>query len=390
MDDMLVWRETMQEHDARLRAVLHRLEEKNITLNANKCQFCVLGTTFLGHRISAEGIYPDPSKVQAIAELTAPSDVSGVRSFLGMINYLERFVSRLSEALTPIYNLLRSNEEFKWSTDCEKAFRTVLKILTSSPCSAIFDSNRRTVVSADASSFGVGAVLRQEDETEELRLVAYVSRTLTNTERRYAQIEKEILALTWACKRFHDFVYESSSIWKHHRPLVPLLMTKNLDELSPRLQRMRMRLMHYNFECFYTAGKDILAADYLSHSPFKILGSQDLQEGISAHVQFVIKQSPVSDTILSRLLELQAEDPVCKELVKNIQNGWPCKEMVNALVKPFFEFRAHLTLARGFIMFGDRFYIPTGLRREALETIHNAHQGIEKCRARARYSGQGY
>ncbi|XP_024890308.1 uncharacterized protein K02A2.6-like [Temnothorax curvispinosus] len=115
-------------------------------------------------------------------------------------------------------------------------------------------------------------------------------------------------------------------------------------------------------------------------------GNLDLQEGISTHVQFVFEQSPVSDTILSRLLNLQAEDPVCRELVKYIQNGWPCKDRISASVKPFYEFRNNLTLARGFIMFGNRFYIPTGLRRGTLEAIHNAHQGIEKCRARARYS----
>lgn len=91
--------------------------------------------------------------------------------------------------------------------DCEKAFKSILKILTSSSCLTIFYYNRRTIVSANASSYGLGAVLRQEDETGILRPVAYASRTLTNTERRYAQIEKGILALTWACERFHDYVY---------------------------------------------------------------------------------------------------------------------------------------------------------------------------------------
>jgi len=186
IDDIIVWGRTIQEYDARLRAALRRLEENNITLNAKKCQFCVQETTFLGHRISADGISPDPLKVQAIAELTAPNNVKGVRSFLGMVNYLGKFIPRLSETLTPIYNLLRGNEEFVWSADCEKAFRSILKLLCNSPCLAIFDPNRRTVVSANASSFGLGAVLRQEDETGELRPVAYASRTLTDTERRYA------------------------------------------------------------------------------------------------------------------------------------------------------------------------------------------------------------
>lgn len=149
---------------------------------------------------------------------------------------------------------------------------------------------------------------------------------------------------------------------------------------------MRMRLTHYDFECFFTAGKDILAADYLSRSPLKTSCTSDLREEISAHVQFVLEQSPVSDSTLSRLLDKQAKDRVCCELAKYIQDGWPCKEKVSAPVKPFFNFRANLSLVRGFIMFGERFYIPPELRREALEAIHSAHQGIEKCRARAKYS----
>ncbi|XP_070167571.1 uncharacterized protein [Polyergus mexicanus] len=370
-DDILVWGEDIQEHDSRLRAVLRRLNENNITLNASKCQFCVQETMFLGHRISADGINPDPSKV---AELTAPKDVSSVRSFLGMVNYLGKFVPRLSETLAPIYNLLKSKNDFIWS-DCEKAFKSVLKVLTSSPCLPIFDPNRRTVASADASSYGIGAVLRQEDETGVLRPIAYASRTLTDTERWYAQIEKEILALIWACERLHDFVYGNFFYLKtDHRPLVPLLMTKNLDELSPRLQRMRMRLMHYDFECFFTAGKDILAADYLSRSSLKTSCTLNLGEEISAHVQFVLEQSPVSDSTLSRLLEMQAKDHVYCELAKYIQDGWPCKGKVSAPVRPFFNYRANLSLICGFIMFGDWFYIPPELRREALEAIHSAHQ----------------
>lgn len=147
-------------------------------------------TTFLGHRILADRICPDLSKIKAIAELSAPKDVSGVRSFLGMVNYLRKFVPRLSETFAPIYNLLKNKNDFIWSADCEKAFKSVLKILTNFSCLAIFDPNRRTIVSADASSYGLGVVLRQEDETGVLRPVACASRTLTNTERRYAQIEK--------------------------------------------------------------------------------------------------------------------------------------------------------------------------------------------------------
>ena len=110
----------------------------------------------------------------------------------------------------------------------------------------MFDPSRETAISADASSFGLGAVLLQKGPENEWRPVAYVSRAMTPTERRYAQIEKEALALTWACERFADYLVGLKfHIFTDHKPLVPLFGRKNLEELLLRVQRFRMRLMRF-------------------------------------------------------------------------------------------------------------------------------------------------
>ena len=142
------------------------------------------------------------------------------------------------------------------------------KIVTSAPELVIFDSQKPTTVSEDSSSFGLGSVLLQEQDDKTLRPVAYACRSLTTTEKRYAQIEKEALALAWACERFQDFILGIHiRLETDHRPLLSIMKSKHLDELFPRLQRFRMRLMRFSYEIFHAPGKDLAVADALSRKP---------------------------------------------------------------------------------------------------------------------------
>lgn len=106
-----------------------------------------------------------------------------------------------------MYELLKSGQEIKWTKKCEIAFNCTLKLLTTTPCLTIFDANRQTILTVDSFSYGLGAMLRQEDNEGKIRSVVFASRILTETQRRYVQVEKERLTLTWACERFHDFIY---------------------------------------------------------------------------------------------------------------------------------------------------------------------------------------
>ena len=128
----------------------------------------------------------------------------------------------------------------------KQSFFSVKKALCSSPVLAKYDPNRETILSADASSFGLGAVLQQKQEDGTLRPIAYISRAMTSTKQRHGQIEKEALVLTWACKRLADYlICLQFHIETDHKPLVPLLNTKNLEDLPIRVQRFKMRLMAF-------------------------------------------------------------------------------------------------------------------------------------------------
>uniref|UniRef100_A0A3Q4G4G1 ribonuclease H n=1 Tax=Neolamprologus brichardi TaxID=32507 RepID=A0A3Q4G4G1_NEOBR len=264
IDDVLVWGRNHQEHDSRLHATLQRLEKAGITLNVEKCELSQSKVAFLGHIIADTGISPDPKKTEAITEMTEPINVSELRSFLGMVNQVGKFIPHLAEKDKALRDLLSKKNAWYWGTDQARAFTTLRDALTSPPVLAMYDPNRDIKVSADASSYGLGGVLLQLWE-EGWRPVAYASRSLSPTEQRYAQVEKEALASTWACERFRDFL-----IGKHfcletdHKLLVSLLGGQALDLLPPRIQRFRMRLMRYSYTVQYAPGKSLWTADTLS------------------------------------------------------------------------------------------------------------------------------
>ena len=166
----------------------------------------------MGQSVGSDGIQPDPKKLQAIHAIKPPSNVSELRRFLGMINQLSKFSTHLTDKTQLLRMLLSSKSHWVWGKEQELASEKLKDSLTSSEVLAMYDPNLDTVVSADVSAYGLGAVLRQKQPNGDLRPVSYISRSLNPMECRYAQIEKEALAATWACERFQEYL-----LGKHFR-----------------------------------------------------------------------------------------------------------------------------------------------------------------------------
>ena len=389
IDDVLVYGKTREEHDERLHKVLLRLQNAGVTLNREKCHFAQSRVNFLGHVIDAMGIQPDPDKVVAIQKVQTPVNVGDVRRFLGMANQLSKFSPNLADMTQPLRELLVKGNQWMWGEPQQKAFSQIKEALTTSPVLALFDPNLDTVVSADASSYGLGAVLLQKQQSGELKPVAYISRSMTPTEQRYAQIEKEALAFTWACERLSDYLIGMKfHIHTDHKPLVPLFSSKCLEELPVRVQRFRLRMMRYQFTISHVPGKDLTIADTLSRTPSTVPTSADqlLQEEANAFVSVVVQSLPATEQRLLQIKQLQTEDEACQTITKYCQSGWPEKQKVDAGVKPYYPIAAELSVENGLLMRGCRIVIPPSLRKEMLARIHTGHQGIVKCRERGRQS----
>ena len=179
--------------------------------------------------------------MKALREMDPPTNMSELQRFMGMANQLGKFSPRLAEISQPLQELLSTRSQWTWEQSQERAFARIKAELSKPTVLALYNSQAKTKVSADASSYGLGAVLLQKTDGSVWKPVAYVSRALSKTEGRYTQIEKEALAVTWACERFSKYLLgRPFAVETDHKPLVPLLSNKHLDNLPPRILRFRL------------------------------------------------------------------------------------------------------------------------------------------------------
>jgi hypothetical protein len=211
-DDILVFGKSDAEHQRNLMAVLKRLEENGVTLNIKKCKFYCKELTFFGLRFSESGISPTEDRCRALREATAPENAKDLHSFLCTALYSSRFMKDLHVILEPLRALTRAGSTWRWTEVEQQAFMQ-LKEAISTKCMAYFNTEWNTEVHVDAGPAGVGGVLVQHDPKEaDVKnkigsIICFASRTLSETERRYSQCEKEALAAVWGCERFWLYLF---------------------------------------------------------------------------------------------------------------------------------------------------------------------------------------
>ena len=200
---------------------------------------------------------------------------------------------------------------------------------------------------------------------------------MSSTEQRYAQIEKEALATTWACERFSDFLLgKTFHVETDHKPLVSLLGQKTLDQLPPRIQRFRMRLMRFNYSIAHVAGKDLITADTLSRAPIvEHRQPQDVsfEQDCQAYVNAVLKTLPITEKRLIELKQAQVDDATCQRIQTYCQQGRPDRARLRPDEKVYLQVAAELTVQQGLLLKGSRLVIPLAMGPSILEKIHEGH-----------------
>ena len=314
VDDTLITGRTKEEHDRRLNQVLTRLEKAGLTLGLEKCAFDQSSVKFLGQVVDRNGVRPDPDKVNAIQEMSPLRNVSKLRRFLGMINQQSKFAPCLAENTKPLRDLLSKKNHWSWTSVHQETFDSLKKSLSTDVTLGLYDPNRETTLSADASSYGLGAVLRQKQPDGTVKPIAYASRSMTNTEQRYAQIEKEALA----CERFQHYLVGARFVVEtDHKQLVPLLSTKALNQVPIRVQCFRLRLMTSQSRTYL---KELHTADTLSRAPLSRL-DDPLRTEVHAYVQMIVTGLPASEERLESIREQEDKDWESSQLKELCEKG---------------------------------------------------------------------
>ena len=194
LDDIIVFAATWEEHLDRLRQVFERLRHTKLKLSADKCTFAAREVSYLGHRVTEEGLLPDPSMLAAIREISPPKNATEVRSFLGLAGYHRRYVKNFAAIVGPLHALTRKDAVFHWNPDCQDAFDRLKTLLTTSPITALPDFSLPFRLYTDASTAGLGAILAQVREGKE-RIICCASHSPNQAEKAYPATKLKCLAI---------------------------------------------------------------------------------------------------------------------------------------------------------------------------------------------------
>jgi len=403
VDDILLFDSDLPTHLRRVFQMLSRCRAHGITLNKDKFMVAATNVSFCGYNISPEGIAADPEKVAAIRDYPTPSNITDLRSFMGLVNQLADFSPEIAATAQPLRPLMSPKRSFTWTPDHDQAFGKVKAALLSPPVLAPFNPKLPVTLQTDASRlYGLGYALFQEHGHGQLRLVQCGSRFLTDAESRYATIELEMLAASWAMGKCRLYLAGLQHFTLHtdHRPLIPILNHYTLDAIeNPRLQRLRVKMAPYVFTAVWRAGKTLCVPDALSRAPVSHPTFDDEEECTmtAAHVRSLVSTNATStdgqatapilddDRTLQELRAVASQDQDYRRLLEYVTTGFPSNRYsLHASILPYWKLRDSLYADGELVLHGPRIVVPATLRRRTLTHLHDSHRGVEATRRRAR------
>nr|CDJ86255.1 RNA-directed DNA polymerase (reverse transcriptase) and Integrase domain containing protein [Haemonchus contortus] len=390
LDDIIVTGKTIEEHNSRLEAVFRRIQDFGFRLRLEKCSLLRTEIRYLGFIIDDEVQRPDPTKIEAIQKMPIPEDVSQLRAFLGLVNFYGTFVRELHNLRAPLDALTKKDAAFAWSPECQSCFDRIKKTLKSDLLLAHYDPTLPLIVAADASNYGIGAVLSQRFPDGHEKAVYHASRALTPTQKKYSQIEKEALAIIFAVQKFHRFIHgRHFTLRTDHKPLISIFGTRKGVPVytANRLQRWATTLLNYNFSIQYVKTSEFGQADALS----RLIGLQSpepedraiasVDADLCAEVMDNCHRLPVS---FSSVQAATTADHTLIQVIGYIRSGkWP-KVNRESPFWPYYNRRESLSTIGSCLLTSNRLVIPKSLQRRVLQALHKAHPGQTRMKMLAR------
>ena len=366
------------------REVLECCRQNNLTLSRPKLD---LGqqVTFAGHQITKDGVKPEPRKIDAIVKFPAPTNITELRSFLGLANQLGMFIPDLAHATQDLRSLLKKNVAYTWMPEHQLAFDKVKSLLSSPLLIQPFEVKRNTELLTDASRlYGLGfALLQKEPNTQKHFLVQCGSRSLNPAESRYSTSELECLAICYAIKECEFYLQGANfTVYTDHRPLVGVFR-KSLHEIeNARLLRFREKVAHFSFSVEYVPGKSHLIADALSRAP---IFSPPEKELIS--VNNVLANKLASDPALQEFYNAALGDYNYTATVQALLSGKSLSTLpVNHPARTYRSIWDNLSVLDDtlLVLNDSRLVVPPECREKVLQGLHTSHSGLTKTKQLAR------
>ena len=329
---------------------------------------------YIGHLLSNTGVHPDPEKIKAITQMPQPADVKSLQRFLGMVNYLSKFIQLQSTLTATLRELLHKDVEFRWEENHTKAFNAIKTAVANITALQFYDVKKPVTVTADASKDGIGCALLQEGKP-----IHFASRALTSSEANMAQIQKELLAIVFATQKFRHYIYgKSVTVETDHKPLVTILK-KQISDAPNSLQKMLLKLQDYDLHLIHNSTTQMPISDTLSRA---FLTNTEAVEEDEYEVLCV---THMTQNKAERICEATEKDSTMQALIARINHGWPDRRHeVSKSLRPYFPFRHELIADNGLIFKANHIVIPYSMRDDILEQLHHPHVGIEATMRRAK------
>ena len=361
IDDLLIASKTEEQHKEHLEFLFKRLQEYGVNINLSKCVFGVSTLEFLSHSISAEGISPSKDRVEAILNFQTPNSVKQIQRFVGMINYYHRFIPKLAQTIAPLHEHLalltknkKSKKVFSWPENLNSVFNNAKNALAKVTLLAHPIHDGIFSITTDASDIAVGAVLQQQI-SQSWQPLAFFSKKLKDSEKKYSAFDRELLAVYLAIKHFRFFVEgRDFTVFTDHKPLSYALTSKT--ERSPRQTRHLDFISQFTSDIQHIKGKDNVVADALSRI-----------EEIAA------KKSHEID--LETIAKLQSTDKELKELLSNENSKKTSKFSLKEFTFPNVSIYCETSTNK------NRPFVPSDLRFNVFNILHGiSHPSIRATR----------
>ncbi|SJL06853.1 uncharacterized protein ARMOST_10195 [Armillaria ostoyae] len=368
LDDILIFTKDLDEHRRIVRRVLQKLRENKLFLKAEKCEFEVLETEYLGVIISEGQVRMDPVKLAGIAEWPTPTKKKELQSFLGFTNFYRKFIKNYSKVVRALTQLT-GNAEWTWGAAQNQAFQQLKKQMAEDVVLAIPNATGRFRVEADASNGAIGAVLSQEQDGR-WRPVAFMSKALTATERNYEIYDKELLAIMLALAEWRHYLMgalEDVEIWTDHQNLQYF---RKPQKPNRRQARWVTELAEYHFILKHKPGTANVKADLLSRRSDHDQGEDDNGD----------------ITVLSPEHFRAMIMPTASETHERVRTATRQKELWDKGIAASLEHERGITEKDGILYYDNRVYVPrhSSLRGEIIAQSHDhitaGHPGIAKTR----------